>query len=90
MVLLFSGMCMVSSGLSFLFLNVSNMSYKCGNKARSIGVASDHKCPIINGIMVLLSQLLGLMVTLPKPIGNPNLTSGSVFSLLVYQGLTIQ
>jgi hypothetical protein len=43
-----------------------------------------------NGIRVLLSELLGLMVTLSKLIGNSNLTSDSLSSSLVYLGLTIQ
>jgi hypothetical protein len=36
-------MCVVSPGLSLLSLIVLNMSDKCGNKSRSIGVELDHK-----------------------------------------------
>ena len=52
-VLLFSGVCMVCSGLSFLFLGVYNMSDKCGDQSRCVGVESVHF-----RIMVLLFQLL--------------------------------
>ena len=42
MVLLFSGVCMVSSGLSFLSSGPSNMSIKRGNEIRYVGMKFGH------------------------------------------------